>query len=300
MAMIVTLEDSYAFCRRISRRARSSFHAGFRLLPGEQRRGMEALYAFLRFTDDLADEPAMGCSRLEAVAAWRVNLQQALGEGISPVCLGDGAAASILPAICDAVRQFHIPSEHLFAVLDGVEMDLRGQSYETFDQLRLYCERVASAVGLACIHVWGYRGPDALGPAASAGIALQLTNILRDLRDDAAAGRIYLPAEDLRACGYSAADLRAGVADGRFRRLMSLELARAESFYREAAELYDWLDVPGRRIFGLMMGTYRAVLRTIARRPEVVFRRRIRLTSLERVRLFARWWLLPPRKESLR
>jgi phytoene synthase len=260
---------------------------------------MEALYAFLRFTDDLADGPAPECPRREALAAWRAALSDSLTR-ISPLPLGEGTAASILPALCDAVRAFRIPHEHLFAVLDGVEMDLDGQGYETFDQLQLYCQRVASAVGLACIHIWGFLGPDAFGPATSAGVALQLTNILRDLKDDTAAGRVYLPSEDFRACGYRPEDLRAGVADERFHRLMSLQIARAESFYREAAELLDWLEPPGRRVFGLMMATYRTLLRTIAGRPATVFERRIRLGPLKRLQLLARWSLLPPRKASLR
>ena len=393
----------------MSRRAGSSFHAGFRLLPAPKRRAMEALYAFLRFTDDLADGPATKCPRREALAAWRTALSDSLttispllsgegqgvranvspllsgegqgvranvspllsgeGQGVRANLSGDGAAASILPALCDAVRTFRIPHEHLFAVLDGVEMDLDAQRYETFDQLRLYCQRVASAVGLACIHIWGFHGcgkggaaekgrgqraegrgeknskdretrrqgdkevplptaspcllvslsppsplsslPSPLSPkapvpgsafsaATSAGIALQLTNILRDLKDDVAAGRVYLPDEDFRACGYRPEDLRAGVADERFHRLMCLEVSRAESFYREAAELLDWLEPPGRRVFGLMMATYRTLLRTIAGRPAAVFGRRIRLSPVKRLQLLARWSLLPPRKGSLR
>jgi len=190
--------------------------------------------------------------------------------------------------------------EHLYAVIDGVEMDLDGRRYETFEELRLYCERVASAVGLACIYIWGFRGPEAFAPARSAGIALQLTNILRDLKADATAGRVYLPLADLRACDYSLDDLSAGVADRRFHRLMDVEVARAEQFYDEGAELIDWLDPSGRRIFGLMMATYRSLLREIARRPADVFRRHVRVSGLTKLRLLARWSLLPPRRESLR
>ncbi len=178
-------------------------------------------------------------------------------------------------------------------------MDLDRRRYETFDELRQYCDRVASAVGLCCIHIWGFRGPPAFAPARQAGVALQLTNILRDLKEDAAAGRIYLPVEDLRQCGYSADDLLAGVADQRFLRLMAMEVARAEQFYAEGAELLDWLAPPGQRMFGLLMATYRALLDEIARRPADVFRRRIRTGRLKKLRLLARWSLLPPRKGDL-
>ena len=136
-------------------------------------------------------------------------------------------------------------------------------------------------------------------PATKCGIALQLTNILRDLREDLALDRIYLPLADLRTCGYSVADLRAGADDARFRRLMALEVARAEQFYSEGAELIDWLEPPGRRILGLMMATYRACLRKIARRPAAVFQRHVRLTAAKKLQLIARWSLLPPRKAAM-
>ena len=137
--------------------------------------------------------------------------------------------SAFLPALADTVRRYRIPPEHLYAVIDGVEMDLDSRRYETFEELQPYCERVASAVGLACIHVWGFRGPGAFEPARNAGIALQLTNVLRDLKEDAAAGRVYLPLNDLRDCGYSVDDLMAGVDDERFRRLMAIEVARPSS-----------------------------------------------------------------------
>jgi phytoene synthase len=189
------------------------------------------------------------------------------------------------------VRRYHIPHEHLLAVIDGVEMDLTPQRYETFNELERYCEHVASAVGLACIHIWGFRGPEAFEPARQAGIALQLTNILRDLREDAAAGRIYLPLADLRQCGYSREELLAGTVNDAFLDLMRFEIERAKQFYRGAAGLCDWLDPDGRRIFGLMTATYRQLLKQIEDRPADVLRRRVRLSSLTKLRLFAQWML---------
>ena len=170
---------------------------------------------------------------------------------------------AILPAVVQTVREFQIPPESLLAVLDGVEMDLEPRVYATFDELAVYCERVASAVGLACIHIWGFLGGEQRprAPSRSAGLALQLTNILRDLSEDARRGRVYLPLEDLRACGYSAEELQNGVVNRPFLRLMEMEIDRAEQFYREAAELSRSLHKDGRRIFGLMMETYHALLR---------------------------------------
>jgi 15-cis-phytoene synthase len=319
------LEASYAFCRQLTRRAGSSFYAGFLLLPKEKRRAMQVLYAFMRCTDDLADElvfplpmgegPGVGAdessgariqisesanlksSNLQiskspnqnAIAAWRTALQQAL-QGESPA-LRSPLPLSLLPALVDVVRRFHIPHEHLLAVIDGVEMDLTPRRFETFDELERYCERVASAVGLACIHIWGFRGPEAFEPARQAGVALQLTNILRDLKEDAAAGRVYLPLADLRRCGYSEQELLAGADNDAFLDLMRFEIDRAKQFYRAAAGLRDWLEPDGRRIFGLMTATYRRLLDEIERRPADVLRRRIQLGSLTRLRLFLRWML---------
>ena len=212
-----------------ARAAGSNFPAGFCLLPRAQHRAMDALYAFMRHTDDLVDGAAAEGNPREALAGWRAALAAALRGDFSPGA--DRPGAVLLPALADTVERFGIPAENLVAVLDGVEMDLARPRYETFQALTTYCERVASAVGLACIHVWGFRGPAALEPARAAGIALQLTNILRDLREDAAAGRIYLPLEDLRQCGYSIEQLQGGVTGAAFRRLMELEIGRAEQFY---------------------------------------------------------------------
>ncbi len=327
-----TIDASYCYCRRMSRRAGSNFHAGFLLLPAEKRRAMWALYAFMRHTDDLADGPSYrrplnedgptdDRSPRDALAAWRSALELALnaprlrsrgeerrekseGRGEKRDSSADNSSfiihnSSLLPALADTVRRFRIPPEHLHAVIDGVEMDLDERRYETFDDLRQYCERVASSVGLACIHIWGFRGPEAFGPARAAGVALQMTNILRDLKEDAAAGRIYLPLADLRECGYSTDDLLAGAAGGRFRRLIAFEVARAERLYTEAAELLELLEPAGRRMFGITVATYRALLQKIAGNPEIVLQRRVRLGRAEKLRLVARWALLPPRKADL-
>ena len=222
----------------------------------------------------------------------------------------DALGRAILPAVVQTVREFQIPPESLLAVLDGVEMDLEPRVYATFDELAVYCERVASAVGLACIHIWGFLGgssgagvPPAdlrnvVEPSRSAGLALQLTNILRDLSEDARRGRVYLPLEDIRACGYSEAELRNGVVNRPFLKLMEMEIDRAEQFYREAGDLFRSLHKDGRRIFGLMMETYHALLEAIRRRPADVFTRRIRVGRLRKLWLVARWTLLPVRENG--
>ena len=220
-------------------------------------------------------------------------MQAIEGRGEAEPAGVDPRGRAILPAVAQTVRDFHIPPETLLAVLDGVEMDLSPRVYETFDELIVYCERVASAVGLACMHIWGFAGDAALPAGRSAGIALQLTNILRDLREDAGRGRVYLPLEDIRGCGYSIEELRRGVVNEAFLRLMKIEIERTESFYREAAELPRRLHPDGRRIYGLMMARYHVLLEKIRRRPGDVFSRRIRLGGLQKIWLTARWIALP-------
>jgi phytoene synthase len=304
---------SYASCRRLAQRARSSFYPCFRLLSPPQREAMEALYAFLRHSDDLGDSAEPVDARRRALARWRDALASALamgGTGGLPASAPPSThdpCLDLLPALADAVRRFAIPPEHLFAVLDGVAMDLEGRRYETFDQLAEYCHRVASAVGMACLHIWGFGGDGAFGPARKCGLAFQLTNILRDLKEDALRGRLYLPAADLRQCGYAPDEsvalppdvfLRFG-PDARFDQLMRLEIDRARQLYRQGAELFDWLPPAGRRVFGMMTSLYGGLLRRIEAAPRRVLEGRVRLGRLRKLAIAARWTLVPPRRPSL-
>ncbi|HUT89868.1 MAG TPA: phytoene/squalene synthase family protein [Thermoguttaceae bacterium] len=304
------VQASYALCRRKARQSGSSFYAAFLLLPRQKRRAMDALYAFTRHTDDLADNAEPLEVRREALAQWRGAVEAVLEKiantdrSVAPLrgvfrAGGTVPGETLLPALADTVRRFAIPREHLLAVIDGVAMDLSRVRYETFDDLTAYCERVASAVGLACTHIWGVRGEAAFEPARKCGIAFQVTNILRDLREDIEQGRVYLPLEDLRRCEYSVEDLAAGVVDERFERLMELEIDRARRFYHEGAELFDWLEPDGRRVFGMMTTVYHRLLEQIARRPNEVFRRRVGLSRWRKLGIAARWALLPARRSAL-
>jgi len=281
------LAASYAACHRRVCQSRSSFHAAFRLLPKPKHRAMEALYAFARESDDLVDSDEPVEQRCEKLDLWRAALERHLATGPGP------HSSPLLPALADTVARYAIPHEYLLAVLDGVAMDLDRCHYETFDQLAVYCQRVASAVGLASMHIWGFTNPQALEPADHCGLAFQLTNILRDVREDARLGRVYLPEEDLRAAGCDAEQLRNGVADDRFLRLMYVQIARARAHYDRGRELRRFLHPDGQRIFGLMCATYRALLEQIARDPAAVLHRRVRLPRWRKLALFARWSMLP-------
>jgi 15-cis-phytoene synthase len=275
------LENSYAYCQRLARRSASNFYFSFLLLPRAKRRAMCALYAYLRHVDDLGDDDG------REVAVRRAALEE-LRKAIANQPAGAEAALPILPALMDTVVRYRIPTEYLTAVIDGVEMDLAGQQYQTFEELELYCERVASVVGQACIHIWGFRGPEALEPARRCGVAFQLTNILRDLKEDALRGRVYLPQEDLRRFAYRAEELLGNKTNSQFLELMKFEIARTEQFYAAAAELDPLLDSDGRRVFRAMTATYRAMLEKIKQQPAEVFQRRIRLAWWEKIRIAGR------------
>jgi phytoene synthase len=286
--MIPSLSRSYAYCEWLSRRQAGNFYPAFRVLPGPQRRATCALYAFLRVADDLSDEPGEPADKRRALADWR--------EGLKRTLAGD-YAHPLHPALHDAVVRFGVPAEYLYSALDGVEMDLTPVRYRTFEDLRLYCYRVASVVGLACIHIWGFRGEQARDHAESAGIAFQLTNILRDLGEDAARGRVYLPAEDLERFGYDPGRLVRGERDERFRDLMRFEVERARQYYDAAWPLLALLRPAGRAVFSMMARTYQGLLDLIERRDYDVFSSRVRLGRWRKLLLAAcalpaRWGLL--------
>jgi phytoene synthase len=274
----------------MARRAASNFYYCFHLLPSEKRRAMCALYAYLRETDDLGDSPRPLDERRAALANWRSEVEAALdGRPRGP----------ILPALADTAQKFRIPRQYLLDVLDGVQMDLDERTYETFAELEQYCYRVASVVGLSCIHIWGFSSDEAVAPAVQCGLAFQLTNILRDLDEDARRGRVYLPLEDLKRFDYRAEDLRNRVRDDRFRELVRFEVARAEEFYRGAAALQNYLHPQGRRIYGAMVDTYHQLLAEIRRRDGDLFDERVRIGKWRKLRIALRWTLSRPSLPSM-
>jgi phytoene synthase len=265
---MISLGHSYSWCERLTRRAAKNFYPAFRLLPGPQRRSMCALYAFLRVADDLADSDDPVEARREALQSWRASLQAALaGEMRHP----------LYPALCDTLSRHAIPPGLLEEALEGVEQDLFKCCYVNYEELSRYCYLVAGTVGLCCIRIWGYHEEAGHPAAEAAGRALQLTNILRDLAEDAARGRVYLPAEELAQFGVTPASLRNGQRDDRFRALMQYQAQRAYANYEAAAALRPLLPPPGRAVFQTMTGTYRALLDEIVRRDYDVFHSRVRL-----------------------
>ena len=284
-----SLERSYDFCREIAKSRARNFYYSFIVLPPERRRAMCAVYAFMRHCDDIVDEEAGEGGEAEKktrLKAWRETLDDAYDGGARD---GPPAGGSeLLPAFRDTVKRFDIPRKYFDAIIDGAEMDLTVTRYATFDDLYRYCYRVASAVGLVCIHIFGFHGKEAKRYAESCGIAFQLTNILRDVREDAEMGRVYLPREDLDAFGYSEEDLRHGVVDDRFRRLMAFQVERARNYYDEALPLLPLVRPSSRACLAAMIGIYRACLEEIPRRRYDVYSRRIGLSAWKKLSITVR------------
>jgi phytoene synthase len=271
--MTSALLASYRFCDELARREARNFYYSFLLLPPAKRRSMSALYAFLRHTDDLADEPGSPEAKRAGLVRWKTELARAL-EGETVDWPG-------FPALADTVRLHAIPGKHLGDVIAGVSMDVEPKPFSTFAELYNYCYHVASAVGLSCLHIWGYRsdGGRAESLAEACGVALQLTNILRDVREDAGAGRVYLPAEDLDRFGVIQADLMAPRLSESVRRLFEFEGQRAYSFYAQASPLARLVAPVGRPVLRAIVGIYRALLDEIVRRDYDVLAGRVTLPA---------------------
>ena len=276
---MIGLGQSYSWCERVARRAAKNFYPAFRLLPGPQRRAMCALYAFLRIADDLADSE-------EPVEQRRVALQQLRGDLHRSL---QGAVPHILfPAVCDTLARCRIPPRLLEEALDGVEQDLTKCCYANYEELSRYCYLVAGTVGLCCIRIWNYHGETGREAAEAAGRALQLTNILRDVGEDARQGRIYLPADEMARFGVNTEDIREERRTDSFRALMRFQAERAYTQYEAALPLMPLLPAPGRAVFQVLTGTYRALLDEIVRRDYDVFSSRVRLPRWFKVWLAVR------------
>ena len=271
MERAIGLEASYAFCRRIARSRARNFYYSFLLLSREQRGAMCAIYAFMRYCDDISE--GEGASR-EAIERWRRDLDCALQGRY-----GDNP---LWPAFHDTVQRYRIPHEYFHEMIDGVSSDLEPRQIQTFDELYRYCYQVASVVGLTIIHIFGFESPDALKLAEKCGIAFQLTNILRDVREDQENQRVYIPAEDVRKFG---ADLARH--DENFVRLMSFEAQRARSYYDESRPLIGLVHARSRASLWALIEIYRRLLGRIERSNFDVLSRRIRVPTWEKLAILA-------------
>jgi phytoene synthase len=261
----------------LTRRSGSNFYYSFLSLPRSKRQAMYALYAFCRTVDDAVDQSGGGPGeQRRALAEWRSDLRRVYaGRPTRPIAV----------ELAEAVRTYPIRPEHLDAILSGVEMDIDKRRYESFEELHEYCYRVAAAVGLCCIEIFGYTDPRARDYAENLGVALQLTNIMRDLRTDADRGRIYLPLDELRRFGYSEEDLLRGRYTQAYFELMRFQADRTHAYYRAARAARPRVD-RRRLVAAEIMGViYHRLLRAIEARRFHVFERRIRLSAPRKLAL---------------
>jgi phytoene synthase len=275
---------------------------------------MCALYAFARTTDDLGDCDEPLALRSRWLDWWRktaaINLigDRPIGQVVIPEGLGDPQqviggrgwsidlqrrAQEILPALRDAVQRYQIPSRYLLEIVDGVLADQQKTRFDTYEQVEHYCYLVASAVGLACLHVWEFSDPLPVDAAIDCGIAFQLTNILRDVAEDAGRGRIYLPRQHYEQHGLSEDDLLHPRSDDRLRCLVMDEVRRAKKLFDSGWHVWDSLHSDGRPMFSMMWRTYRKLLERIAEDPGSVAVRRVSLSTSDKIGIVSQHFFPP-------
>jgi phytoene synthase len=277
-----SLEESYRLSTKVARRTGKNFYYSFIVMPRPKREAMCAIYAFMRRSDDIADGAANPALASEGLRAWRTEVGAALN--------GQNSADPILPALVDTVRRYRIEPRHFQELLDGTEMDQTKTRYETFPELYKYCYHVASVVGLIVLPVLGYKDETAKIPAEACGIAFQLTNIIRDVKEDAQLGRIYLPREDMKRFGVEEADIMNSRATPQFVQLMQFEAGRAREFYAKALPLVQMIEPDSRGTLAVMMAIYGGILDKIERSKFAVFEKRIQLTTAEKLWIVATKW----------
>lgn len=278
------LRQAYAFCRQTARTHAKSFYFSAQFLPREKRKAIYAVYALCRHVDDAVDARAVHDSEgaREAVTAWQSDLDK--------VFQGETLSSPVLLAWGDMLTRYPIKQELPLELMRGVLMDTHIKRYETWDDLRLYCYRVASVVGLMVTEIFGYTGAETLRYAEALGTAMQLTNILRDVGEDFKVGRVYLPQEDLRQFGYSEAELRRGEVNAHFVSLMRFEIERARALYCEAERGIPFLEKDARFTVLLAARFYARILNAIEDNLFDVFSRRAHLSFASKVRLVPGIW----------
>ena len=283
---LTSLDHSYRYCRRIARTRAKNFYYSFLLLEKPQRDAMCAIYAFMRHCDDLTDDPATAekAKLQQTIALWRMQLDHALHGRVE--------GHPVWPAFYDTVRRYDIPHRFFHEMIDGIASDIGPRNIQTFAELYRYCYQVASVVGLTVIHIFGFRSPKALLLAEKCGVAFQLTNILRDVREDAQLGRVYLPAEDLARYGVSVDQLLNGSEDRGFRDLMRFESKRARVCYDESAPLLDLVEPKSRRSLWALREIYLRLLAKLERSDFAVLSSRINVPTPTKVTLLFRAFLM--------
>ncbi len=278
-----TLQASYAYCETLTKEQARNFYFSFMTLDAARRLSMCAIYAFMRISDDVSDEA--GDDREERMAAWTAEVSAALN--------GNFSERQLWPAFYHTVTTYSIPHQYFFDLLKGTGMDLVRTRYETWNDLSRYCYHVASVVGFVCIYVWGFDTSDenVLQYAESCGLALQLTNILRDIQEDIQRDRVYLPQEELRRFGVTEDMLLQGDCSSAFVALMEFETARAEGLYQDAWKLVPLIQPSARPTLRIMIRIYYGILLAIKRNQYNVFRTRASVSTPTKLAIVIGEWI---------
>lgn len=281
----MTVSEAQAYCTAYTKKSGSNFYYSFLFLPRAKRDAMYTVYAFCKAVDNAVDEPAAGSNPKDELKRWREELEAVYsGTPTTPIMM----------SLSHHVKVLGIPKAYFEELIKGVEMDLFNNRYVTFDELSLYCYRVASVVGLICLHVFGVTSARAQDYAVALGMAFQLTNILRDVGTDAAESRIYLPLDDLRKWNHPEKAIFNRSYSPEFRALMEYEASRAHHYYKRADAALMGLSPQERRaltVAEIMRGIYRRILERIEQSDYQVFGPRISLTTMQRVVIALRIWL---------
>jgi 15-cis-phytoene synthase len=293
------LSHAYAVCRGISRRAAKNFYYGFMVLPSEKRNALSAVYAFMRHADDISDEPGVDPQiKRQKLTEWL--------DSAKTVFSGKATDDPVLMALGDAQKKFKIPPELFEKLVYGTSLDLDippasaeapAILCETFEDLKQYCYYVASVVGLVCIKIFGYQDTKAEFLAEDCGLAFQLTNIIRDIKEDASMGRIYIPAEDLvrsnlTAANFASSTLQDPAQVQQLRPTLEYEADRARKYYESAKWLMELIDEDSRAALWVLVEIYSRLLKKIADRNYDVLTERVRLTLPEKLKVLSRGFLL--------
>jgi 15-cis-phytoene synthase len=283
--MTMTAADAQAYCTALTKQSGSNFYYSFFFLPKARREAMYTVYAFCKAVDSAVDEPPAGSDPKEELRRWRAELD---------LVYGGQPTWPLMISLAHHAKRLSIPKAYFEELIKGVEMDLATTRYGTFEELSVYCYRVASIVGLICLHVFGSTSAHAQDYAVDLGMAFQLTNILRDLATDAEQGRIYLPQDDLARFGYSEADLLERKVSAGLRELIAFETQRARTYYAKAHAAFTSLPAKDRRaltVAEIMRTVYSRILERIERPDYAVFGPRVRLSTSSRLAIAAGVWL---------
>ena len=282
----IHLEDAYDYCEQITRNEARNFYYAFITLPMRKKRAIYTAYAFCRRCDDAVDNSESTTEKKRLLDEIENNLKS--GINLDKLILENNP---IILATCAIIKEFNIPQQYFFDVIQGVRMDIEFTSFNSFDEVKEYCYKVASVIGLICIKIFGYSNPKAIDYAIDFGLAMQLTNILRDILDDLNENRCYLAFEEMDKFNYSINQLRESLYNDDFIQMMKFEVDRAKRYFESGSRLLPLVDTDSRICLVILSTIYRKILKKIERSNYNIFQTNYRLNTFEKLSIMGFTWL---------